>query len=78
MPIIQTRAGRVAYSESGSGPTVLLLHATLHDRHDFDPILEALGRRDPAAAAQAMHDHLSDVAERLAPLLNAEPPKENT
>jgi DNA-binding GntR family transcriptional regulator len=46
------------------------------DRHV--PILEALGRRDAAAAAQAMHDHLSDVAERLAPLLNAEPPKENT
>jgi pimeloyl-ACP methyl ester carboxylesterase len=45
MPTIQTRAGRVAYSEVGSGPTVLLLHATLHDRHDFDPIAEALARR---------------------------------
>jgi pimeloyl-ACP methyl ester carboxylesterase len=45
MPSIETRAGRVAYSESGSGPTVLLLHATLHDRHDFDPILAALARR---------------------------------
>jgi pimeloyl-ACP methyl ester carboxylesterase len=45
MPTIHTRAGRVAYSEIGSGPTVLLLHATLHDRHDFDPILEALARR---------------------------------
>lgn len=45
MPTIQTRAGRVAYSELGSGPTVLLLHATLHDRHDFDPIVEALARR---------------------------------
>jgi pimeloyl-ACP methyl ester carboxylesterase len=44
MPTIQTRAGRVAYSEEGSGPTVLLLHATLHDRHDFDPIIEALAR----------------------------------
>jgi pimeloyl-ACP methyl ester carboxylesterase len=42
---IQTRAGRVAYRESGSGPTVLLLHATLHDRRDFDPIVEALARR---------------------------------
>ena len=42
MTTIQTRAGRVAYHESGSGPTVLLLHATLHDRHDFDPIVEAL------------------------------------
>ena len=45
MASIQTRAGRVAYHELGSGPTVLLLHATLHDRHDFDPILETLARR---------------------------------
>jgi len=44
MPTIETRAGRVAYSESGSGPTVLLLHATLHDRRDFDPIVGALAR----------------------------------
>ena len=45
MTTIQTRAGRVAYRESGSGPTVLLLHATLHDRHDYDPIVETLARR---------------------------------
>jgi pimeloyl-ACP methyl ester carboxylesterase len=45
MTTIQTRAGRVAYRESGTGPTVLLLHATLHDRHDFDPIVETLARR---------------------------------
>jgi len=42
---IQTRAGRVAYRELGDGPTVLLLHATLHDRRDFDPIIETLARR---------------------------------
>ena len=45
MPTVQTRADRVAYHETGSGPTVLLLHASLHDRHDFDPIVEALARR---------------------------------
>jgi pimeloyl-ACP methyl ester carboxylesterase len=45
MTTIQTRTGRVTYRESGSGPTVLLLHATLHDRHDFDPIVETLARR---------------------------------
>jgi pimeloyl-ACP methyl ester carboxylesterase len=45
MSFIQTRAGRVAYHELGSGPTVLLLHATLHDRHDYDPIVETLARR---------------------------------
>ena len=44
MTTIQTRAGRAFYHESGSGPTVLLLHATLHDRHDFDPIIETLAR----------------------------------
>jgi DNA-binding GntR family transcriptional regulator len=44
------------------------------DRHV--PILDALRRRDPAAAAQAMHDHLSEVAQRLAPLAKNEPPKE--
>jgi pimeloyl-ACP methyl ester carboxylesterase len=65
MPSIQTRAGQVAYRELGSGPTVLLLHATLHDRHDFDPIVDTLAQRyrtiamdwpghgesDPASAA---------------------------
>jgi pimeloyl-ACP methyl ester carboxylesterase len=44
MPTIQTRAGRVAYSELGSGPILLLLHATLHDSHDFDPIRQPLAR----------------------------------
>jgi pimeloyl-ACP methyl ester carboxylesterase len=42
MPHLQTSAGRVVYSDTGSGPTLVLLHATLHDRHDYDPILTAL------------------------------------
>jgi pimeloyl-ACP methyl ester carboxylesterase len=45
MTYVQTRAGRVAYRELGSGPTVLLLHANLHDRHDFDPIVKTLASR---------------------------------
>ncbi|MCV7077625.1 alpha/beta fold hydrolase [Mycobacterium szulgai] len=45
MATVRTRSGVVAYRESGSGPTVLLLHATLHDRHDFDPVIETLSRR---------------------------------
>ncbi len=45
MTTIETRAGRVAYQESGSGPTLLLLHATLHDRHDFAPIVDTLARQ---------------------------------
>jgi pimeloyl-ACP methyl ester carboxylesterase len=44
MTSVQTRAGRVAYRELGSGPTVLLLHANLHDGRDFDPIVDALAR----------------------------------
>jgi pimeloyl-ACP methyl ester carboxylesterase len=42
---VQTRAGEVAYSDVGDGPAVVLLHATLHDRHDFDAIVPSL-RRD--------------------------------
>ncbi len=43
--MVQTRVGEVAYSDSGEGPVVVLLHATLHDRHDFDAIAPSL-RRD--------------------------------
>ena len=42
--MVQTRVGEVAYSDSGEGPVVVLLHATLHDRHDFDAIAPSLGR----------------------------------
>lgn len=42
MPHLQTSAGRVAYSDTGTGPILVLLHATLHDRHDYDPVLPAL------------------------------------
>ena len=42
---VHTRAGEVAYSDVGDGPVVVLLHATLHDRHDFDAIVPSL-RRD--------------------------------
>jgi pimeloyl-ACP methyl ester carboxylesterase len=43
--MVETRVGKVAYSDDGEGPPVVLLHATLHDRHDFDPIASQL-RRD--------------------------------
>ncbi len=42
MPMVETRAGALAYEESGAGPVVVLLHANLHDHHDFDPIVPAL------------------------------------
>ncbi|BBX48157.1 alpha/beta fold hydrolase [Mycobacterium cookii] len=41
---VETRVGRVAYSDGGDGPVVVLLHATLHDRRDFDPIVPELRR----------------------------------
>jgi pimeloyl-ACP methyl ester carboxylesterase len=43
--MVETRVGKVAYGDSGEGPAVVLLHATLHDRRDFDPIVSSL-RRD--------------------------------
>ena len=42
MPHLQTSAGRVSYTDTGTGPILMLLHATLHDRHDYDPVLPAL------------------------------------
>jgi pimeloyl-ACP methyl ester carboxylesterase len=42
--LVQTRVGEVAYSDTGEGPVVVLLHATLHDRHDFDAIVPTLRR----------------------------------
>ncbi|HEX2286611.1 MAG TPA: alpha/beta hydrolase [Mycobacterium sp.] len=44
---MQTSLGTVSYSDNGSGPPILLLHAALHDRTDFAPVRDALteGRR---------------------------------
>ena len=72
MTYMQTRAGRISYRESGSGPTVLLLHDTLHDRHDFDPILESLARRYRTIAVDwpghGDSDPVDDTMEPSAPL----------
>ena len=43
MATMQTSRGTVSYTDEGSGPPVLLLHAALHDRTDFAPVAEALG-----------------------------------
>ncbi len=68
MTHIQTRAGRVAYRETGNGPTVLLLHANLHDRHDFDPIVETLARRYRTVAVDwPGHGESDPVGGGLAP-----------
>jgi pimeloyl-ACP methyl ester carboxylesterase len=42
--MVQTRVGTVACDDVGDGPPVVLLHAALHDRRDFDPIVAALAR----------------------------------
>jgi pimeloyl-ACP methyl ester carboxylesterase len=47
MATIQTSQGTVSYTDDGSGPPILLLHAALHDRTDYGPVHGALakGRR---------------------------------
>lgn len=50
MPYYQTSMGKVAYETQGEGPPLLLLHATLHDRHDFDAIVPALARNHRVTA----------------------------
>jgi pimeloyl-ACP methyl ester carboxylesterase len=47
MPTTRTSLGTVSYTDEGSGPPILLLHATLHDRTDFAPVHDPLaeGRR---------------------------------
>ncbi len=47
MATMQTSLGVVSYTDEGSGPPIVLLHAALHDRTDFAPVTGALekGRR---------------------------------
>src|SRR5690242_5551736 len=47
MATMQTSFGAVAYTDDGSGPPVVLLHAALHDSTDFAAVAGALanGRR---------------------------------
>src|SRR6476620_5407357 len=35
--------GTVSYTDEGSGPPIVLVHAALHDRTDFAPVADALG-----------------------------------
>jgi pimeloyl-ACP methyl ester carboxylesterase len=47
MATMQTSLGTVSYTDEGSGPPIVLLHAALHDRTDYRPVHGALakGRR---------------------------------
>ncbi len=42
-----TSHAEMSYTDQGSGPPILLLHAALHDRRDVGPVRDALasGRR---------------------------------
>jgi pimeloyl-ACP methyl ester carboxylesterase len=42
MATVRTRAGAIAYEVRGEGDPVVLLHANLHDRHDYDGVVERL------------------------------------
>jgi pimeloyl-ACP methyl ester carboxylesterase len=44
MPTMQTSFGPVSYTDEGSGPPIVLLHAALHDRTDYAPVDESLAR----------------------------------
>ena len=44
MTTMQTAHGTVSYTDEGAGPPIVLLHAALHDRTDFAPVTEALGK----------------------------------
>ncbi|MFT4088556.1 MAG: alpha/beta hydrolase [Gordonia sp. (in: high G+C Gram-positive bacteria)] len=45
MKHVATSFGQVAYESTGDGPPVVLLHATLHDHHDFDAVAGVLATR---------------------------------
>jgi pimeloyl-ACP methyl ester carboxylesterase len=81
MPSLRVRTGEVVYSDTGTGRPIVLLHATLHDRHDFDPVLDSLARhhrvialdwpghgeseRADGITGPLMADVLEDVVEEL-------------
>jgi pimeloyl-ACP methyl ester carboxylesterase len=43
MPTMTTTLATISYTDDGSGPPVLLLHAALHDRTDYASVHHALG-----------------------------------
>jgi pimeloyl-ACP methyl ester carboxylesterase len=70
MPILSARTGKVAYSDTGEGRPVVLLHANLHDRHDFDPIVGPLARRHRVIAVDwPSHGESQAVENTTGPLL---------
>jgi pimeloyl-ACP methyl ester carboxylesterase len=62
MPFAVTSAGRVFYEQRGSGLPVVLLHSTLHDHHDFDPVAGPLAERYRTIAIDWPGHGQSDLA----------------
>ena len=51
MPAVATRAGNISYEIQGSrGVPIILLHATLHDHHDYDSIIPSLAQNHQVVA----------------------------
>ncbi|CAA0128399.1 putative protein [Mycolicibacterium vanbaalenii] len=82
MPLAETSSGTLAYSDQGTGPVVVLLHATLHDRTDYTDVAAALARRyrviavdwpghgdSPAPAQPLSAVLLADVLEQFVSVL---------
>ncbi|WP_018178292.1 alpha/beta fold hydrolase [Jongsikchunia kroppenstedtii] len=67
--MISSRAGLVHVVERGAGPPVVLLHATLHDHHDFDPIATQLAAHFRVIAVDWPGHGLSDPAQPSVTLL---------
>ena len=44
MPTLETHSSLLHYREEGTGVPVVMLHATLHDHHDFDGIFDSIAR----------------------------------
>lgn len=81
--LVETALGTLAYDDVGSGPPVVLLHATLHDRTDYSDVVEALARRyrvlaldwpghgaSPAPAGPVTATLLADVLEQFVATLD--------
>ncbi|ETI24037.1 hypothetical protein G647_03406 [Cladophialophora carrionii CBS 160.54] len=48
MPLVPTRAGEVMYEARGEGVPIVMLHATLHDRRDYEVVAEHFAKKHKA------------------------------
>lgn len=46
----ESTVGTLAYDDIGAGDPIVLLHATLHDRRDFAPVVQALAQHNRVLA----------------------------